>query len=169
MKRALLSAVLLTAAAGCLHVAPDGRLERWAAGRTVWSVVIPGTGQFMNGEYGKGALMLGLSLANNIGTGTWEEDAEGGREFVWASDEARARYAIFLVGLGTWSGMDAYKVTMMQNETAPVRLGAASAEAGPASDFDEPGRASPADGKTPPVLVLDPLGGKLSATLCYQF
>ena len=85
----------------------------------------------------------------------------GKHHLKWRSDEARALYVVAGLTLSTWSGIDAYRMAKMQNETAPVRLGAGPAEAGSPS--------ARRDAATPPVLVLDPFGGRLSATLCYRF
>lgn len=70
----------------------------------LFSFLLPGTGQFYNGEVGKGAIMLGVSLAGatlmlySLGDDLWNDDR---------SDDNAAFGAVLLLGAWAWSVIDA--------------------------------------------------------------
>ena len=140
---AFLAAVL---AAGCsYHDGNTGRRVRMPKARAVWSFFIPGTGQYMNGEVGKGALMTGMSATAWISA----ERSRGG---------GQALQLWFVAGIGMWSAIDAYKVA-----DRPSRVpGLAMQEAG-----EQP------CGVSAPCLVgfttIDPFGERLITTVSYRF
>jgi hypothetical protein len=131
---------------GCTTVNSNGHVERNAGGRAFWSLVIPGVGQFTNGEYGKGALMMGLNVLNNASYSSISDP-----------DEAAARYDSFMAVsllIGGWSAADAYKVATDLNRTSPIQR--------------TYGQSIPTE-PTPLTVALDPFTQTALAQYCYRF
>jgi hypothetical protein len=77
----------------------------------IFSVLLPGGGQYYNGQYGKGALMTGLSLASLVGVAVnatnsaYYYDDYG--YFRSDSESAFGFFALLYVGTYLWSVIDA--------------------------------------------------------------
>ena len=146
---------MLVASLGCVTVGRDGQLERSAAGNAVASLLIPGLGQFMNGQPGKGALMMAINIGNNV---LWANRTDfGGTGYV--SESERMRFLVIGAGVMVWSGADAARVARHLNETNPLPGGGgARGVQGVAPEYDPPF-----------VVAFDPLGKRISASLCLRF
>lgn len=114
-------------------------------GACAWSIFIPGVGQFANEEYGKGALMMGLIMGNNLVLAQRMLDGTLTEGQLLIQDT---------VGLGVniWSAVDAYKVAKDKGLTLEGT-----------DDLDMVAQADPA----PVQVVLDPIGRR--ASLSYRF
>lgn len=116
-------------------------------GRAVWSFVIPGVGQFMNDEAGKGALMLGLNVLTNA-------------SYMNAEPEDASVYILLSLGISTWSAVDAYTVAEQKGLTDLDR------------DAPSLARVRCSERATPPVVfttVLDPLTGRITNGVTLTF
>jgi hypothetical protein len=128
-------------AGGCVTLGPDGRLMRDPTGNAVCSLIIPGVGQFMNQDWGKGALMMALNVLNNSRAATVETDAEIRS---WVTIGA---------AISIWSAVDAHQMAVQLNVTRP--LGAPHYGSSPA--------------RPPVAVVLDPANERATATLEWRF
>ncbi|MHC4247915.1 MAG: hypothetical protein ACYS9X_02180 [Planctomycetota bacterium] len=138
---------LICCMVGCTTVGSDGRMQRSAGGRAFWSLMIPGVGQFTTGETAKGALMMALNVANNL---SLDDDA--------TDDEAATALAISL-GIGVWSGIDAYVVADRLNREEPLGYSRSRRYGENVAPAREP----------PLTIVLDPIGRRVGAALCCRF
>jgi hypothetical protein len=132
---------------GCTTVGSDGRMQRSAGGRAFWSLVIPGVGQFTNGEAAKGALMMALNVANNL---SLDDDA---------TDDEEATWLAISLGIGAWSAVDAYVVADRLNREEPLGYSSSRRYGGYTPQTHEP----------PLTIMLDPVGRRVGAALCCRF
>ena len=150
MSRKLIGVCCLLAAVGCTSTTSTGHAERSAGGRAFWSFMIPGVGQFTNGDYAKGALMMGLNMVNNSSFASIEDP-----------DEAASRYNSYLalsLLIGGVSAADAHSTATELNRTQPLsgyRYRGAHGEA-------TPGDAAPM------TVMLDPVTRTAMASYCYR-
>lgn len=83
-------------------------------GKAVWSLLIPGMGQFMNNENGKGATFLTVGILAGIMSYETELEYIGEDEYFRYyeedyTDTAKA-FRIIHYGTAIWSAIDAYQV-----------------------------------------------------------
>jgi hypothetical protein len=148
MKVAALAVVFVlgVALAGCSSVGPGGQMQRDATGNAIWSLIIPGVGQFMNGEAGKGALMMSVNVANNLYLRSSED-----------IDEYNERLTTCLpvgIAVSVWSCADAYASANRLNQ-------------GPRRTYHS---RAPAETEATPITVcLDPFSRQVVASFCCRF
>ncbi len=149
VKVRILAVAAVLALAGCTTVGPGGQVQRAAGAHALWSFLIPGVGQFMNGEVGKGALMMGVNVANNVYLMTSVPET---------LEEAQQIAAISLVvslGVSVWSAGDAYSSTNRFNQTLGSRTYRSRAPAEPET--------------TPLTVCLDLINKRLLMGVDYRF
>ena len=142
--------VFLLVAVGCIRLDEEGQLQRHASARGFWSFLVPGSGQIMNGQPGKGALLLGLEVANWL---TYLDDDEVDR------NDERLYSVMGVVHL--WAATDAYDVAATLNETAPFKMRVVV----PGEEAANP---APQTGWIP-FVFLDPVREQVTASLAYRF
>lgn len=144
MKKTLVG-LLLLGAVGCIRLDEQGQLQRHASARGFWSLVVPGSGQIVNNQPGKAVLLIALEVANIL---TYDEDEENHDERL---------YSVMGV-IHLWAATDAYDVAARLNETAPL------------GHVIPPGQAAvdPAP-RWMPLVFLDPVHERVTATLAYRF
>jgi hypothetical protein len=162
MRRFIVAAVL-SCLIGCTSYDSYGRPTRGATGRAVWSLIIPGVGQFMNEQPLKGLLMLGINVGTNVGYRNALE--EGDRQ-------QAGTFVLVNLANGIWSCADAYSVANYLNRTQPLMAD---------GDLYEPyaldeghslvSDAGASDGaESPPlIVVLDPFTSSASAVVHFKF
>jgi hypothetical protein len=110
-------------------------------GNAFWSLVIPGVGQFMNDDWGKGVLMMSLNVLNNA------------RLSPDSTTEELNSWVLVGAAIGVWSAVDAYQVASELNATRPLgTMPAARAQA-----------------RTPMVVLLDPVNECATASFEWRF
>jgi hypothetical protein len=79
------------------------------AAACILSILLPGGGQYYNGQYGKGALMTGLSLASIVGVAASANSYHYDDYGYYHSDSGFAAgfFALLYVGTYLWSVIDA--------------------------------------------------------------
>lgn len=144
--RAALAALAL---AGCTTVGAGGQMQRDATGRAIWSFLIPGVGQFMNREVGKGALMMGINVANNV----YLQSSETREEF----HQRRPTAVTIGLAVGVWSAADAHGVAQRLNMEQPL------------GRMNRSTRAPSEPSSAPVTVCLDLLNKRLLAGASYRF
>jgi hypothetical protein len=143
VKGKIVALVAALALAGCTSIGPGGQMQRDATGNALWSFLIPGAGQFMNGETGKGALMLGLNVLS-VGGALRSETLE----------EAQTWLTVGLV-VEIWSTADAYSSANRLNRERPLGIYRSQAPAEPKG--------------TPITVCLDLVNKRLLTSVSYRF
>jgi hypothetical protein len=129
-------------APGCVAVGPGGQAIRDGTANALWSFIIPGTGQIMNGESGKGLGMMAVFLLN---------DLRASNDECMSADDAEW-YSTVRLAVTIWSAVDAYSSAQRLNATAPF------------------GPPAPRRGAPPPVaFALDPVGRSAAASVEWRF
>ena len=122
---------------------------RDAGSRSFWSLIVPGVGQFMNGQAAKGALMMAINVGTNVATMNAE-----------TPEDATPYFTVNLAN-GIWSAVDAYNVANELNRTAPLGVPYRMTDAGVARDG--------ACELAPLLVVLDPFSRTAGAFVQYRF